>query len=285
MSLKFFDLNHSRDMAEIAIVPVSFDSTTSYKAGSRDGATATFLASSQLEAFDEETLLDITKHGIYTHDSIGPLLPVEDMLKKIQEVVSDLLNENKFVVTIGGEHSVSIGSIKAFYEKFGRMNIIQFDAHSDLRDTYLGSKFNHGCVMRRVYDLGNIIQIGIRAMSEEEWIFLKEKDNLPFFARNVVGNLHDSIKAILSKLEDLPTYITFDLDCLDPSIMPAVGTPAPGGLGWHDALFILKSLSENTKIVGFDVMELSPIPGYHSADFLSANLIYKILNYILSKKK
>jgi len=206
------------------------------------------------------------------------------MLMQVQVAVSSLLKENKFVVTIGGEHSISIGAIKAFYEKFGMMNIIQFDAHSDLRDSYLGTKFNHGCVMQRVYGLGNIIQIGIRAISEEEWYFLKEKNNLPFFAKNVVNNLHDSLKAILNKLEDLPTYITFDLDCLDPSIMPAVGTPVPGGLGWYDALYILKALSQKAKIVGFDVVELSPLPGYHAADFLSANLIYKLLNYILSNK-
>lgn len=271
-------------MAEIAIVPVPFDATTSYRAGARDGPTAILLSSSQLELFDDETLLDITKRGIYTHDPVSPMLPVEDMVKKIQDVVSDLLKENKFVVTLGGEHSVSIGSINAFYKKFGRMNIIQFDAHSDLRDSYLGTEFNHGCVMRRVYDLGNIIQIGIRAMSEEEWYFLKEKNNFPFFARDIVGNLHASLNSILVKLEDLPTYITFDLDCLDPSIMPAVGTPVPGGLGWYDVLYILKSITQHTNIIGFDVVELSPLPGYHAADFLSANLVYKLLNYIILKK-
>jgi agmatinase len=273
-----------QDRARVVVVPVPFDGTTCYKAGAREGPYAILAASPHMEFYDEETETEIRGEDIYTVEPLEPVLPPEEMIRRVREAVEPVLRSGKFPVILGGEHSVSIGAIEAAHRARGRLNIVQFDAHADLRDAYQGTPYSHACVMRRVWPLGNIVQVGIRSLSKEEMEFLRDRRAGPIWAREVRDDLQNAVRKCLALIDDCPTYVTIDLDCLDPSIMPAVGTPEPGGLLWADAMAFLKALAGSTEIVGFDVVELAPIPGYHAADYTAARLIYKFLGHILSSK-
>jgi len=266
----------------MVVIPVPFDHTASYKTGARDGPQAILTASKNLELYDEETGTEVYKQVFYTLEPLEPVLPVEAMVREIRKTVESVLQNGQFPIVLGGDHSVSIGAIEAACNHFGRINIVQFDAHTDMRESYSGTPYSHACVMRRVWGLGNVIQIGQRATSLEEMAFLQAENRPPIWARDVAADRKKAIYTLLNRMESLPTYITIDLDCLDPSIMPATGTPEPGGLGWFDLLECLKAILSRTQVIGFDVVELSPLPGYHAADFLAARLIYKLASYILS---
>jgi agmatinase len=286
--MQFLDLSppHSDfESAKVAMVPVPFDATTCYKSGARDGPSHIIAASPHMEFYDEETDSEPYLKGIHTLEPLEPVLPPEKMVSTVRETVEDLLDASKLPVIIGGEHSVSIGAIQAVCKKLGKINIIQFDAHTDLRDSYLGTRFSHACVMKRVWDLGNVIQVGIRSISREEKDFLTSHGKEPVWAKDVIHDRESAIKAVISSLAPFPSYVTIDLDCLDPSIMPAVGTPEPGGLSWTDITAFLRALTKATNVVGFDVVELSPIPGHHASDFTAARLIYKFLAYIFDGTK
>ncbi|MEZ0329089.1 MAG: agmatinase [Dissulfuribacterales bacterium] len=272
-----------REHAKIIVLPVPFDYTASYKTGARDGPQAILAASKNLELYDEETGTEVYTQGFYTLEPLEPVLPVEEMVRKIQTTVLNVLQHGQFPVVLGGDHSVSIGAIEAACKYFGRINIVQFDAHTDMRESYLGTPYSHACVMRRVWKSGNVIQIGQRATSCEEMEFLTAQNRLPIWAKDVIYDRKQSISKLLERLESIPTYITIDVDSMDPSIMPATGTPEPGGLSWFHLLECLRAVVAHTQIIGFDVVELSPIPGYHAADFLTARLIYKLASYIFSK--
>ncbi|MGB9712449.1 MAG: agmatinase [Dissulfurimicrobium sp.] len=278
----------NRDQAKAILVPVPFDLTTCYKAGARDGPARIIEASPHMEFYDEETDSEAFRKGIFTATPIEPELPPENMVRKVREAVIPIVRSGQIPCVIGGDHSVSIGAIEAIYSELGRLNLVHFDAHTDLRDSYLGSRYSHACVMRRVWGLGDIIQIGVRAVSREEMEFLKGQRHWPtcrpIWANMVIEDREASIAETISRLKQQPTYVTIDLDCLDPSIMPAVGTPEPGGLSWSDITKFLKAIAASTMVVGFDVVELAPIPGYHAADFLAARLIYKFLSYIFNIK-
>lgn len=273
-----------RDLAKLVVIPVPFDFTASYKTGARDGPQAILSASKNLELYDEETGTEVYRQGFYTLEPLEPILPVEEMVKEIENTVDSVLKKGQFPIVLGGDHSVTIGAIEAACKHFGRINIVQFDAHTDMRESYLGTPYSHACVMRRVWGSGNVIQIGQRATSREEMEFLSAESRLPIWAKDVVSDRKQAICTLLKRMEPLPTYITIDLDSLDPSIMPATGTPEPGGLGWFDMLECLKAITHRTQVIGFDVVELSPLPGYHAADFLAARLIYKLASYIFSSK-
>lgn len=281
--MQFLGLNSpysDRNTARAVIVPVPYDGTTCYKPGARDAPFHIIAASPHMEFYDEETDSEPYLQGIHTLEPLEPTHLPEKMASMVRESVQDIISEFKLPVTIGGEHSVSIGAIQAASEVFGRINIVHFDAHTDLRDSYLGTRFSHACVLRRVWNIGNVIQVGIRSVSREEKEFLSTQGREPVWAKDIIEDRASSIRAVLSLLEPLPTYVTIDLDCLDPSIMPAVGTPEPGGLSWTDITRFLRELAGATRIIGFDVVELSPIPGYHAADFTAARLIYKFIAYI-----
>lgn len=270
-----------RDQAKIVLIPVPFDLTTCYKAGARDGPYHILAASTQIELYDEETGTEAYRQGIFTAQPIEPTLPPEVLAQKVREAVATVVNAGQMPVVIGGDHSVSIGAIEAVAAAFGPLNIVHFDAHTDLRDSYLGSRYSHACVMRRVWDLGNVIQIGIRSVSRDEMEFLSELNIEPIWARMVIEDRNAAILEAISRLKpSYPTYVTIDLDCLDPSIMPAVGTPEPGGLSWTDITKFLLAITNATNVIAFDVVELAPIPGYHAADFTAARLIYRFLNYM-----
>ena len=213
--------------------------------------------------------------GIHRGEPLNTSDDPEKMSNEVYKEVKKLLNRNKFTVTLGGEHSVSIGAIKAHAEKFEDLTIIQIDAHADLRDEYMGSKYNHVCVMARAREMATCIQIGIRSMSVEE-SFVIEPARI-FLARDINDNetwKYDMLSTLSNNV-----YITFDLDALDPSIMPSTGTPEPGGLLWYQTIEILRRISEKANIVGFDIVELAPNPIDKAPDFLAAKLIFKLLTY------
>ena len=199
------------------------------------------------------------------------------MLERITEVTRELLQHGKFVVGLGGEHTVSFGLVRAFVERFPRLSVLQFDAHGDLRDSYHGTPFSHATVMRRVSEVAPVVQVGIRSLSREEADWVKQRGVRLFYATQVLSS-PDLAAAISNALTD-QVYITICLDAFDPSVMPAVGTPEPGGLGWYDVLHIVREVAATRHIVGFDVVELFPIPGNIAPDFLAAKLVYKLLGY------
>ncbi|HHT9125947.1 MAG TPA: agmatinase [Candidatus Brocadiia bacterium] len=266
------------------ILPVPYDSTSSYRAGTREGPRAIIAASRQVELFDEELLEDVSLRGIHT---LGELIPdmrgPERMIEKVRNVSREILTDKKMLVTLGGEHSITLGIVQALLEKYPNLSILQIDAHLDMRESYEESIYNHACVMRRIFEIcNNIVQVGIRNFSQEEHLFIKAQGIKPFYALNMYksNKWHDDVVARLGP----NVYITIDLDGLDPSIMPSVSTPEPGGMGWYDTLRLLRMVCEQKKVVGFDVMELCPNPTDISSDFTAAKLVYKLIGYATLKR-
>ncbi len=261
--------------ANIVIIPVTYDGTSTWCKGADKGPTAIIEASANMELYDIETDSEVYKKGIFTEEPIAGEISTTEMVETVTETVKYHLERNKFAVVIGGEHSVSIGSIKAHTEQYANLTVLQLDAHADLREEYNGSKYNHACVMARAKELCPIVQVGIRSMdySEKESI----DSSKTFFAKDIYNNT-DRIRKVISGLSG-NVYITIDLDVFDPSIMPSTGTPEPGGLLWYDVLALLKAVSEKKNIVGFDVVELCPDGRNKAPDFLAAKLIYKLLSY------
>ncbi|MCL5883976.1 MAG: agmatinase [Deltaproteobacteria bacterium] len=274
--------------ATFAVIPAPIDMTTTYVGGTRNGPRAIIDASAHMELFDEENKIETYRAGICTTAEVpvlstGPLATVREVEKRVRAVAK----AGKFPVLLGGEHSGTAGAVTALKKKHGDLTVLQFDAHADLRDSYLGSPWNHACVGRRIVDAGaKLIQVGVRSMSEEEDRFLRKSENVKaFYASEVRDNLADVTKGIVSNLSG-NVYVTIDLDVFDTGIMPAVGTPEPGGLGWFPAIDILRDvLRADCLVVGFDVMELAPIPGMVAPDFLAAKLCYRIMGWVLASRE
>jgi agmatinase len=263
------------DDAGIVIIPVAYDGTSTWLKGADKGPAAILEASANMELYDIETDSEVYKKGIFTEETIGGEISTKEMVEVVAETTTYYLERGKFTVVIGGEHSVSIGPIRAHAKKYEKLTILQLDAHSDLREEYNGSKFNHACVMARARELCPVVQVGVRSMDSSE---KKSMDTLRmFFAKDIHDNT-DWIKKVISKLSD-NVYITIDLDVFDPSVMPSTGTPEPGGLFWYDVLALLKAVAGKKNIVGFDVVELCPGEENKAPDFLAAKLIYKLLSY------
>ena len=265
----------SAEGAGIVIIPVAYDGTSTWIKGADEGPDAIMEASANLELYDIETDSEVYKKGIFTEGVIGGEITTREMIEAVHGAVRYCLEEDKFTVVVGGEHSVSIGSIKAHAEQYEKLTVLQLDAHADLREEYNGSKYNHACVMARAKELCPIVQAGIRSMSSSE---KESADKSRMFLAKDIHDNTDWIKNVISKLSD-NVYITIDLDALDPSIMPSTGTPEPGGLLWYDVLELLKTVSEKKNVVGFDVVELCPDGSNKAPDFLAAKLIYKLLSY------
>ena len=265
----------SAEDAAIVIIPVAYDGTSTWMKGADKGPGAIMEASANMELYDIETDCEVYKRGIFTEETIGGQITTGEMIDAVHDAVEYFLVEDKFTVVIGGEHSVSIGSIKAHAERYDKLTVLQLDAHADLREEYNGSKYNHACVMARAKELCPIVQVGIRSMSSSE----KESadQSRMFLAKDIHDNT-DWIKKVISKLSD-SVYITIDLDAFDPSIVPSTGTPEPGGLMWYEVLTFLKTVSDTKNVVGFDVVELCPDANNKAPDFLAAKLIYKLLSY------
>ncbi|MCP4257036.1 MAG: agmatinase [Planctomycetes bacterium] len=261
--------------AEIVIVPVAFDGTSTWVKGADKGPAAMIDASVNMELYDIETDSEVYKKGIFTEETTGGDITTKEMIDVVNETTRYYLEINKFVVVIGGEHSVSIGSIKAHAKHFKNLTVLQLDAHADLREEYNGSKYNHACVMARTKELCPIVQVGIRSMDSSE---KESMDKASVFFAKDIYNKTDWIKKVIPKLSK-NVYITIDLDVFDPSIMPSTGTPEPGGLLWYEVLELLKTVSEKKNLVGFDVVELCPDGRNMAPAFMAAKLIYKLLSY------
>ncbi len=271
----FDDKFRSLETAKVVLLPVPYDATSTYIKGANKGPAAILAASYQLENYDIETGTEPYRNGIYTDEPVTEDSSPEKMVEAVHDRVSEHITNDRFVVTIGGEHTVSIGSIKAYCEKFENLSVLQLDAHSDLRNEYQGSKFNHACVTARVKEFCPVVQVGIRSMDVVEKKLMTP--GRVFFAEDIYND-RSYISPLLDKLTD-NVYITIDLDVFDPSIMPSTGTPEPGGLLWYDVLALLRAVCRNKNVVGFDVVELCPIENNKTPDFTAAKLIYKILAY------
>jgi agmatinase len=269
--------NNNTDYARAStvILPVPFDKTSTWLKGADKGPAAIIEASRYLELYDIETDSEVFKKGIFTakpiHSASSSVL-----IEKTDSAVSSYLKDNKLVVTLGGEHSVSIGVIKSYAKHYKDLSILHLDAHADSRDSYQGARYNHACVITRVREFTkNIVSVGIRSMDVSE---RSGVDNKRIF---LAHKIHDSDKWInnaVSLLTD-SVYITIDLDVFDPGVMPSTGTPEPGGLGWYQVMKLLFAVSKSKRIVGFDVVELCP-SNSKAPDFLAAKLIYTLLSYI-----
>jgi agmatinase len=203
----------------------------------------------------------------------------EETIERVYTAAKELLRKGKFVVMLGGEHSLTTGMVRAYRERFKNLSVLQLDAHADLRNEYEDTKYNHACVMRRVHEYCPIVQVGIRSMGADDQKYIKSKKLRPFYAKETPLTQAEE-KAIVSRLSD-DVYITIDFDVFDPSIMSAVGTPEPGGMGWYEVLRLLKRVAKEKRIVGFDVMELAPREGQSACTFLAAKLTYKLIGLSL----
>jgi len=267
--------------SRVVILPVPYGGTVTYGAGTQRGPEAIRAASLQVELFDEETRREAYRAGIHSAPPV-PCARVrpETVVARVAERVERYLDDGKFVVTLGGEHSISAGATGPYARRFPGLTIVHFDAHSDLRDSYQGTANNHACAGARMREHARLVQIGIRSQCPEEREIIDRGEVDTLFAYQMHGV--DWAPGVLAGIEaGAPVYVTIDLDYFDPSIMPATGTPEPGGGEWYPTLRFLRELSERARIVGFDLMELAPIRGLHAPDFLAARLAYKLLGYSL----
>jgi len=274
--------------SKYVFLPVPYDSTTSYRVGTREGPAAIIAASMNMELYDIETASNPFEAGICTLPGLEPdMSSPEKTVKKLQKIAGAILKDGKMPIAVGGEHSISYGPIAAYAKVFNaaghKMAVLQIDAHSDLRSEFEGTIYNHASVMRRVRDDLKLhtVHVGIRSYCDEEAEYIKKRKVPVFHGSEVSGKLVEKIPAILKSLEGYENlYITIDIDGFDPSIVPGTGTPEPGGIFWYETLSLLKELTARKNVVGFDLVELMPIPGNHASDFLAAKLIYKIIAYM-----
>lgn len=266
------------ERSRAVILPVPYDSTVTARAGTRDGPRAIIEASADMELYDVGLGIEPWKHGIHTLPEVAPHTGSPDaMCARIEEIVGELLEAGKFVVTLGGEHTVAAGAVRAHAKRTPGLSVLAFDAHSDMREEYLDSRFNHACTLRRALDVAPVTQVGLRSASAEDAAFIREA-GLAFYspreyreagAADVISHLSRDV------------YITIDLDNFDPSEMSAVGTPEPGGLHWDEVSDLLVAVAKERRIVGFDVTELSPSLGPRSCAQLAAKLTYRLIGLAL----
>jgi N1-aminopropylagmatine ureohydrolase len=266
------------DSARVVILPIPLDRTTSYVPGTRNGPHEILVASSHMELWDEETETDVHSIGIFTLPEMDfPFATMDEVVGEIRRVTSELLDRGKFVIALGGEHSITGPVVAAMAAKHPGVSVLQIDAHADLRDSFMGTPHNHACAMRRVLEHARCTQVGIRSLSPEEAAAAPGLPTQIFYDWNMRRDAR-WVDRVVESLSDV-VYITIDCDGFDPAIMPATGTPEPGGLSWYEALTLLRRVIESRTVVGCDLVELSPMPGNVAPNFLCARLIYKILSY------
>jgi agmatinase len=288
-------------LSRTVIIPVAYDSTTSYKSGAREGPAAIINASRYMEDYDIELQREPSASGIHTYPQLEARVnSPESMIQQVQTVVQAHALMGKLVVTLGGDHSISIGAVAAHKSLFKDISVLYFDAHADLRDHYQGSSYGHASTAKRIHEQVNqLVQVGIRSMSSEESDFIEER-HIPSFMWNSPSKIADSeypegyppfrdlplskrLEAITSRLST-HVYISIDLDVFDPSEMPSVGTPEPGGLRWRDLIDMLHGVSQQKTIIGFDLVELSPEQGPNFASYTAARLVYTLIGYALQSQ-
>ena len=263
------------EQSKIVLIPVPYDGTSTWQKGADKGPEAFLEASENMELYDIETDSEVYKEGVFLADAITEKSSPESMVDAVHQATKKYINKNKFVTIFGGEHSVSIGTIRAFNECFDNLTVLHIDAHADLRKSYEGTSCNHACAVYEASQTTNLVQVGIRSMDVSEKTVMNPDKT--FFAHDMAVSeywMDDVIDQLTSNV-----FITFDLDALDPSILPSTGTPEPGGLFYYETLEFLKKVFEAKNVVGFDIVELCPNPNERASDFLAAKLYYKMLSY------
>ena len=266
------------ETARFVVLPVPYDLTSTYQSGSRRGPSAIIDASCNMELYDEELCKETYREGIHTlpplePDARGPA----EMIRKVEESVASILEADKIPVMLGGEHSISPGAVRAVVNRYPGLSVLHFDAHADMRDFYQGTPFSHACAARRMSEICPIVQVGIRSLSREEALFIRQR-GVAVYSPEWIAREAGWQKKICEKLTE-DVYISVDLDVFDPSCMPATGTPEPGGLSWGEVLSLIREASRTCRIRGFDVVELSPIPGMVAPDFMASKLVYRVMGY------
>ncbi|MGB3532103.1 MAG: agmatinase [Microcoleaceae cyanobacterium] len=272
--------------ARVVVLPIPYEKTTTYRKGCSNGPTALLEASHQLECYDDELGQEITAQvGIYTHRVIAdtrqdPSITPEQMLQTTQQTVASLIGDHKFVIAIGGEHSITSGVVAAYAQtQLSPFTVVQIDAHTDLRHEFEGSIYNHACAMRRIHDQGiPIVHIGIRSLCQEEADLIQQHQLPVIWARDIATD-PNWIESVMSAISTEKVFLTIDLDGLDPSLMPGVGTPEPGGLNWYSLTALLKRLFVTHDVIGCDVMELAPVTDSVVSEYTAAKLTYKLIGY------
>lgn len=278
----FSDEHTCYKTAEIAILPVPYDGTSTWIKGADKGPEALLDASYNLEFYDIETQTEVFERGIATLDPVVEASSPESMSREVERRMEQILDDGKFPVLIGGEHSVSIGAFRAMARRYPNISFLQLDAHSDMRDEYEGSSHNHACVMARAKELtSNITQVGIRSSAREEQHNIDPKRT--FYAHQIANDV-TWMERVSAQLSD-EVYITIDLDVLDPAYLPSTGTPEPGGLSYREVLNLLRRVIREHKVVGLDVVELCPNPHAKASDFLAAKLVYQFLSELYASRE
>lgn len=262
----------------LVIIPCPYEGTVTYGKGTARGPGALLDASANMELYDEEFRTEPIAHGIYTTPPLKlQRLRPEAMVAAVEREAAKWLARGMQVALLGGEHSVTTGALRAYKKRCPKMGTLQFDAHSDFRDTYHGTPYNHACVMARANELGPTAGVGMRAVAAEEVPRFREKKHRVFYARET-RNLMAAVNRVCAALPR-EIFITFDLDFFDPAVLPATGTPEPGGYGWNETIDFLAAIFKRKRVVGFDVVELAPRPGWPASDFLAAKLVYKMIAF------
>jgi len=263
------------DKAEVLLQSIPYDGTSTWGKGADRGFAAFLDALENMELYDIETDSEAYRHGVHILPDIDENESPERMFKAVYEKSRELLASGKYLTCFGGEHSVSIGVIKAHYEKYKDLTVLQLDAHADLRDSYGGTPYNHACALHDASRNTNLIQVGIRSADSSEMKYLNRQQC--YFAEDIYGDESWMDRSIAQMTDQV--YLTIDLDAFDPSIMPATGTPEPGGLLWNTTIKYLRKVFEAKTVVGFDITEFAPLEGQHAPQFLVAKLYYKLLSY------
>jgi agmatinase len=274
------------ETSRAVIFPVPLERTTTYERGTRNGPAAIIAASRNMELYDEELERESYKEiGIHTLPAIDTMDgTLDEVITEIFTAELGLLEDEKFPVALGGEHSITPPLVSAVAKKYKDLSVLQIDAHADLRNEYQANPASHACAMRRVVEVCPAVQVGIRSISEEEVQAIPHLHTKIYWAKDIVrAPLKSWIAKVLGDLSPR-VYLTIDLDGFDPSIVPATGTPEPGGLDWHQVTSLIRAVADHKKIVAMDVVELLPQPGDHASNFLAAKLVYKSLGYIFCKE-
>jgi agmatinase len=275
--------------AEAVVLPIPYEGTTTYGAGTRGGPEAILAASRQVELWDEENNWDPSeKVALATAAPIYPEVSgPQAMLDKIRRVVQPWISQGKMILALGGEHTITVALVQAALTRYPDLTVVALDAHADMRESYDGSKFSHACTLRRVYESGRpLTLLGLRSYSQEEYQLLRVAPRFTMF--KALDLFHrEGLQAALDHLKAVPgpVYLTIDLDVLDPSIMPGVGTPEPGGLSYYHVVSFIETLASRGPIIGLDLVELAPIPGQRTSEFTAARLLYKAISYIYGSRR
>jgi agmatinase len=285
------DVAADYDAAKVVILPIPYEATTTYRRGCENGPDAILEASQQVEYYDDDHDREWWPIGLYTHKAIadtrnGHSVPSEEMLRGVQDTVAKLVADGKFVISLGGEHSITTGIVEAYRQANPgeSFTVVQIDAHGDLRHEYEGSIHNHACVMRRIVDMGlPTVQIGIRSICKEEADLIRDRQLTVIRAREIALQ-PDWMNRALNGIQTPKVFLTIDLDGIDPTLIPGVGTPEPGGLNWFSLLTFLEKVFQGHEVIGCDVMELAPINDSVVSEFTAAKLVYKLVGYQAAAK-